>query len=112
MWRFVGELISLIFFFLVVRSVVSGIWSGLRQNTTIPNPSYRPPPQPAAKPEEIRTSGELRKDPICNTFVATTTPYTAVEEGNTIYFCSKECRDRYQSNQTKKRWGRGTAVRS
>jgi YHS domain-containing protein len=110
MWRFVGELISLIFFFLVVRSVIAGIRSGLRGGTSVPNPAHRPA-QPT-EPDEIRTSGELRKDPVCGTFVATTTAYTAAEDASTVYFCSKECRDRYQSNRTNKRWGKGTAVRS
>jgi YHS domain-containing protein len=110
MWRFVEELVGLVFFFLVARSALSALWTMLRGGDPAPNPSHPAPRQTAHG--EIPTSGELRKDPVCGTFVATTTVYTAASCGDTVYFCSKECRDKYQSNQNGKRWGKSTSVRS
>lgn len=43
------------------------------------------------------TSGELRKDPVCGTFVSTGTSVKRTVRGETVHFCSAACRDRYQA---------------
>lgn len=45
------------------------------------------PPKPA--------SGELKRDPVCGTFIATTTPFQKAVRGERLYFCSQDCQDRY-----------------
>jgi|JRYK01.1.fsa_nt_gb YHS domain-containing protein len=49
--------------------------------------SRQAPPAPAA--------GELKKDPVCGTFIATTTPFQKTVRGARLYFCSQDCQDRY-----------------
>ncbi len=68
MTRFLSELVGLIFFFMVVRSAVSGLSQVMRGGGSIPKPDFRTP-QPQPQGDAMRTSGELRKDPVCGTFV-------------------------------------------
>jgi YHS domain-containing protein len=49
------------------------------------------PPKPPAG-----TIGELKKDPVCGTFISTQTAFQKSVHGETYYFCSMECRDRFQ----------------
>ena len=78
----------------VVRSVlgiVSKAFSGLSSSTSPQagasgsRPSSSPP-----------TGGELKKDPVCGTFISTATAFQKSVRGQTYYFCSTECRDKYQ----------------
>jgi YHS domain-containing protein len=88
MLRFLGEFVSFIFFLLLMRSVISGVWQLVRGSISIQNPAYQP--QRAGSRGEPVT-GELRKDPVCGTFVATTTAWTRTIEGKPVYYCSKQC---------------------
>ena len=49
--------------------------------------------QPPAQRTESR--GELKKDPVCGTFVAVTSSIKRTVDGQVIHFCSTTCRDRY-----------------
>lgn len=49
------------------------------------------PPRPAAQP-----GGELKKDPVCGTFVPAANAVTKKVGGETLHFCSAACRDQYQ----------------
>ena len=39
--------------------------------------------------------GELKRDPVCGTYVLPDSSVHAVVNGSTLYFCSPECRDKY-----------------
>jgi YHS domain-containing protein len=41
--------------------------------------------------------GELKRDPVCGTFVPVSTAVRKTTKDETLYFCSTECRDRYQA---------------
>ncbi len=111
MFRYLFELISALFVFGLVRAMVSMITRALNSGS-IPNPAYREQAQSPAAPE-MRNSGELRKDPVCGTFVAITTPYSLINDGKTTYFCSKECRDRFKTGRNMQNpWQKSTAARS
>jgi len=51
----------------------------------------------AKKPgqKQSQAGGELKKDPVCGTYVAASTGITRQIQGQTLYFCSAECRDKY-----------------
>jgi YHS domain-containing protein len=38
---------------------------------------------------------ELKKDPVCGTYVSPATGVSRSVQGHLIYFCSKECRDKF-----------------
>ena len=107
--RFLSEALSALFFFLLVRSAVSAIWKGYRSTMTVPNPAYE---APGKRDAEIQTSGELHKDPTCGTFVLADTAFTLAQDGVTFYFCSKDCREKFQAERRQNKWGKNTTVRS
>ena len=85
---FLRLLVPLILY-LVVRAALKSVFSSLR-SPVAPQPSAQqtPPVQPG---------GELKKDPVCGTYVSTTASVTRTVDGKVLHFCSKECRDRYRA---------------
>jgi YHS domain-containing protein len=71
--------------FLLVRSVLQSIFKTARGTSV----KERPPDVPAG--------GELKRDPVCGTYVAVNPGLSISAKGQTYYFCSKECRDRYRA---------------
>jgi len=87
--RFLVILIAILAAFVLLRSLLAPLVNAVVA-LLAPSPSPPPPSQVSAKP-----SSELKKDPVCGTFVA---PELAVVEklkGQTVHFCSKKCRDEY-----------------
>jgi YHS domain-containing protein len=91
-----GELIAVLFrgliflfLFLLVRSLFRSVLAGFRSVANPHPPSRRPPP--------VEAAGELKKDPVCGTYVSAAASITRRVNGVTMYFCSPECRDRYQA---------------
>jgi len=41
--------------------------------------------------------GELKKDPVCGTYVSTIGTFSTKVNGQYIYFCSAACRDKYRA---------------
>ncbi len=55
-------------------------------------------PQQSARRPSVPSGGELKKDPVCGTFIS---PATAVQKrvsGTVYYFCSPECRDKFRAS--------------
>ena len=82
-------LVPLLLLFLV-RALLRGVFSSVRAFTMTENPpgSKQPPSVPAG--------GELKKDPVCGTYVSTSASVTRTVNGEVLHFCSSECRDRYR----------------
>ena len=59
----------------------------------------RAPAPPPATPREppVVSGGELKKDPVCGTYVSTSLSVTSRVNGEVVHFCSKECRDKYRA---------------
>jgi YHS domain-containing protein len=57
--------------------------------------STETPPNPT-RAREPQSSGELKRDPVCGTFVATASSVTRNIDGKIVHFCSIACRDKYQ----------------
>jgi len=49
----------------------------------------------AARQTSRQPSGELKKDPVCGTFVAVASSIKRTVNGEVIHFCSTACRDKY-----------------
>lgn len=54
-----------------------------------------------ARGESPRTPaihGEMARDPVCGMFVSKELPHRLERDGETIYFCSRQCLERYVKN--------------
>ena len=90
--RFLELLITGVVIVTVVRGVIriiAAALSGFVASQT--SASQRPsgPSRPSTQPEA------LHKDPVCGTFVAASTAVQKTRGGQTYYFCSTECRDKF-----------------
>jgi len=88
-----GELVAVLIrglvfllLFLMARSLLRSFWVGLTSGG-----GHSEPKRP-----QVQASGELKRDPVCGTYVSTAVSLTGKSNGETVYFCSPECRDRYQ----------------
>jgi YHS domain-containing protein len=81
------EILLPLLVFLVIRAVFKSLIGS----------SSRPAKPRRPDPPTVETGGELKRDPVCGTYVSTTASVSRTVAGQTIYFCSKECRDRYRA---------------
>ena len=94
MTRAILYLIAFVLIIGVARSVLGIIAKGFSDifGSAASPGAAEPPPRSAPLPK----AEELKRDPVCGTFIA---PSTAVEKtvnGQTYYFCSAECRDKFR----------------
>ncbi|MBV9507710.1 MAG: hypothetical protein JO323_22165 [Acidobacteriia bacterium] len=82
--RFVFPL--LIFF--LIRSVLRSVVAGQARNAAH---RFNPRTAPAA------TGTELKKDPVCGTYVSMAASVTSTVNGSVVHFCSPQCRDKYRA---------------
>ena len=78
------ELVIPLLLFLLFRSLLRGWFSASRR-----------PPAPPRPVEQMPAAAELKKDPVCGTYVSAGSAFTRTVNGQVIPFCSKECRDRF-----------------
>jgi hypothetical protein len=73
----------------LLRSVLEFIGKAF---TSASSPSPADPRRPAGQTSQPQT---LKKDPVCGTFVSPATAMQKSKGGETYYFCSAECRDKF-----------------
>jgi YHS domain-containing protein len=78
--------------FLLIISIAKTFFRGV---ATAFQTSSRPAERPAPPP--VQAGGELKKDPVCGTYVSTATSISRSVKGQPVYFCSEECRKKFQS---------------
>jgi len=49
----------------------------------------------APSSNQVPLTGELKKDPVCGTYIAAATSLKEKVGGQTFHFCSQSCRDKY-----------------
>ena len=81
--RVILPLLIVLFIRAFLKSVISGFRSAALKS--------RPPDSPP-----VSTGGELKKDPVCGTYVSPAASLSRHVDGTVVYFCSKECRDKYR----------------
>jgi YHS domain-containing protein len=69
--------------FLLLRNLLRGLFA-----SSVPQ-------RRAADPPLASPGGELKKDPVCGTYVSTATSIREKANGEVVYFCSAACRDRF-----------------
>ena len=74
----------------LLRSVLEFIGKAF---TSATQPSPADPRRPAGQASQPPQT--LKKDPVCGTFVSPATAMQKSKGGETYYFCSAECRDKF-----------------
>lgn len=102
--RVIEFLVGLMVVLTMIRSVVGFItkmYTG--QSDTSPQYSSKQRaggnsrPYSSSGPSPTPSGGELKKDPVCGTFISTATAFQKYAGGQTYYFCSTECRDKFKT---------------
>ena len=83
------EIVFPLLVLLFLRSVLRNIFAGFRSSSA-------PQTQPRQAPPTVPVGGELKKDPVCGTYVSTAGGISRKVNGQLVYFCSAECRDKYR----------------
>ena len=89
MFRLIGSLLIIVFLITIVRSVIGFV---LRAFFNAGLNVQRPAPRSA---DPVPLADELKKDPVCGTYTAAATSIQKTISGQTYYFCSAQCRDKF-----------------
>lgn len=81
----------------VLRSVIGVVMKGLADFFATPSSQSGPGPS-GGRPQTswIPTAEALKKDPVCGTYLAPSSAIHKTIGGQTYYFCSPECRDKFR----------------
>lgn len=85
---FFVEFLFPLLLFIFARSLLRNFLEGFRGRPTAPSAGRQAP--------TVASGGELKKDPVCGTYVSTAVSVTRSVDGHLVHFCSKECRDKYR----------------
>ncbi|HTS63717.1 MAG TPA: hypothetical protein VMH28_16950 [Candidatus Acidoferrales bacterium] len=83
------DLLLPLLIFLFVRSILKSLFQTGRD---VARREQAPPAAPT-----VVAGGELKRDPVCGTYISTSLAMTRTVKGELVYFCSKECRDKFAS---------------
>src|SRR3954467_8416280 len=99
MIRAILFLVVSVFVLSVLRSVIGIVLRGFGDLFQSPQSQGGAPPRPAAAPStgETRSGGELKRDPVCGTFIAASSAIQKKTGGEVYFFCSPECRDKFKA---------------
>lgn len=75
----------------LVRGLLRSLFGGFRSfpGGANQNPARRQAPS-------VPAGGELKKDPVCGTYVSASGSLTRTVNGQVLHFCSAQCRDKYR----------------
>ena len=85
---FVIRFLLPLFVLFLVRAILRSIFASAR--------SFSQTPSQPQQPQAVSTGGELKKDPVCGTYVSTSGSLSRTVNGQQVYFCSVQCRDKYR----------------
>lgn len=91
MFKLAFRFLALLAAFAVLRYVISMVWKLFGEVFRSPKA-----PVPARQNVDIQSGGDLKKDPVCGTFVSTTSSLNKTVNGEVVYFCSIACRDKFK----------------
>lgn len=82
----ITEFLLPLLLFLLVRNMFRGFMSSSAPTRQRSGDSSVP----------VSPGGELKKDPVCGTYVSTAASVSKKVGGEIVYFCSTECRDKFR----------------
>ena len=91
MIRFLLGLFAILAAFVLIRSLLEPVVKAVAALLAPANPSAGANSRPSSQ----QPSSELKRDPVCGTFVAPELAVTQQIRGQVIHFCSAKCRDEY-----------------
>ena len=91
MFRVIFYLIVTVFLITIVRGVLGIVLRGFADLVNPKQPSRSSGDARGA----VQLDGELKKDPVCGTYVSAAVSIKQSFKGETLYFCSPQCRDKY-----------------
>ena len=91
MFRAIFYLLLAVIVISVLRSIVGIVLKGFAQML---NPNAESQAGQAGG-NRVPLTGELKRDPVCGTYVSAASSVKETVGGQTFHFCSKECRDKY-----------------
>ena len=92
--RVILEAIVAVLVITLLRSIIGAILKGFSDLMHPPAAPSSGQGRPQTQP--LPTAGELKKDPVCGTFIAASSALQKSIGGETYYFCSAECRDKFR----------------
>jgi YHS domain-containing protein len=92
MFRAIFYLLLTVVLITVLKSIVGIVLKGVSEAM---RPSSGTPGSPPRPSNQVPLTGELKKDPVCGTYIAAATSIQEKVGGQTFHFCSQECRDKY-----------------
>ena len=90
MFRLLFRFIVLLVIFAIIRYIVTSVARLFSQA------GNAPAQRPAGQTSSSAPGGELKQDPVCGTFVPTTTSVKKTINGELVHFCSAACRDKFK----------------
>ena len=93
MFRVIFYLLFAVILISVLRAIFGIIAKGFGELMS-PRPGQSSQSSQASG-KQVPLTGELKKDPACGTYIAAATSIQEKVGGETFYFCSKQCRDKY-----------------
>ncbi len=97
MFRTILYLLFAVVLISLVRGIIGIIMKGFAG--LVGSPSK--PQSREGSGNEVPLTGELKKDPACGTYIAAASSIKETVGGQTFYFCSKQCRDKYLASATR-----------
>jgi YHS domain-containing protein len=85
---FFVELVFPLLLVLLIRSLLRNFLASSRSSS-----ARRP--RPAAQSSAVASGGELKKDPVCGTYVSPAAGLSQTVNGTVVCFCSRECKEKY-----------------
>jgi len=73
----------------ILRNLFQSFFAAPRRGPAASRP-IRPAPT-------VPSGGELKKDPVCGTYVSVNASITKRVNGETLHFCSADCRDKFRA---------------
>ena len=85
---FLEDFLLPLLIFLLARSFLRSFLAGTRRDQSSGGPAPKAP--------VLQSGGDLKRDPVCGTYVSTAVSVKRTVKGEVVHFCSNECRDRYK----------------
>lgn len=89
--RFLIRILSLLFLFFLLRYILRSIFFPPKTKSNTASQGEQPDSSP-----RMMHQGRMEKDPICGTYVDIASSLSLIKGEETRYFCSEECRKKFQ----------------